>query len=150
MRTRPRSRFEDEYGCVGSEGLALIASGVPEYPEVVAWEKEYKEGCDRLSELEAEKTRKRHWGRWYLNQSKPPSLDTKDSRPGIGCYSDWCGDVYDIMLHSCRTERDREFWVEHMKEKNWMGAKGLAGLRRAFDDLMAAGILPANEVILRG
>lgn len=36
-----------------------------------------------------------------------------------------------------------------MAIKRYITRQDLIDLRRAFDDLMAAGILPANEVILR-
>ena len=63
MRERPRGRHEDE------NGVIIIDLGsvdkTPEYPEVIAWDKEFADECDKLSEIDATKTGKKHWGRWY-------------------------------------------------------------------------------------
>lgn len=146
MRECPRSRFEDEYGCIDGKGFALMHSGVPEYPEVIAWEKEYASECDRLATLEAVKTGKRHWGRWYLNAAKPISLDTRTSTPGIDGSPNSPkrrGYVYDIALDgvSVHYKKHSHSWIRHMEEKNWMGEQGLADLQRAFDTLIGEGAI---------
>jgi len=139
MRERPRSRFEDEYGIIGPEGFTLVISGVPEYPEVKAWAKEYADECDRLAELEAEKMGSRCWGRWYLNTSGGlVSLDTMVWHPEQGEHPAWRGGDYYIMLDRCKTEKECQNWVEHMREKNWLGEKGLTDLTRAFAELSQA------------
>ena len=123
MKARPRSRFENEDGSIN---LALVGE-VPEYPQAVAWDKEYEDECDRLAELEAIKTGRKHWGRWYLTKT---SLMTRTSRPKIGARGFSRGGYYDIGL-----DRLGEDWVGHMKEKNWMGEKGLRDLGRAISAL---------------
>lgn len=123
MRNRPKSRWENEDGSIN---LGLVGE-VPEYPEVVKWEKEYAEECDRLAEREAVKTGKRHWGRWYLCNA---GLVTRTSRPNVGHYGWSRGGIYDIALN--RLDED---WVRHMKEKRWMGEQGIKDLTRALEAL---------------
>ncbi len=129
MRERPRGRSEDEYGCV------MIGGGIalePEYPEVIAWDKEYADECDRLSEIEANKTHKRRWGRWYLKTSGGlVSLDTKVCHPEQGDHPAWQSGDYDIVLNRCKTEAERRIWLEQMRKKTWIGEKGLQDLERA-------------------
>ena len=78
----------------------------------------------------------RNWGRWWLDTSAP-SLNFAMS---------WY--TYEIVLSRCHTVNERRLWLDHMAEKRYINEQDLIDLRRAFDDLVAAGILP-NEVILR-
>ena len=80
----------------------------------------------------------RKWGRWWLDTTSPPSLNF---------LTPWY--TYEIVLSRCRTINERRLWLEHMAIKRYIDRQDLIALRRAFDDLVAAGILPANEVILR-
>ena len=80
----------------------------------------------------------RKWGRWWLDATSPPSLNI-----------DMLWYPYEIILSRCRTARERRLWLEHMAVKRYINRQDLLDLRRAFDDLVAAGILPANEVLLR-
>ena len=79
----------------------------------------------------------RRWGRWYLDTTKPASLNI--------AFKPWY--IYDIPLYRCQTERKRELWIEHMAEKRreLISKRDIADLRQAFADLVAAGILPAND-----
>jgi len=136
MRTRPRSRFENDDGIITPQACALIIQGVPEYSEVTKWRREYACECDRLSELEAIKTGNKHWGRWYLNTSGGlVSLDTRVCHPEQGDHPAWRRDDYYIELDRCKTEEERQIWVEHMREKSWIGEKGLHDLERALNEL---------------
>jgi hypothetical protein len=99
----------------------------PEHPEVVDWNKEYADECDRLAELEARKTGKRCWGCWYLTKA---SLVTAVIRPRIGGSGTIRGEIYDIDLN-----RLNENWVRHMEDKNWIGEKGIRDLAMAISAL---------------
>lgn len=128
MRSRPRSKFEDENGVIGAEGWALMDSGETEYPEVEAWDKEYADECDRLSKLEAQRTGKRHWGRWYLTKYAlvTPSIHPKNGKPEV-----YKCQPYDIGLDRLKHGR----WLAHMAEKNWIGEQGMKDLERALTEL---------------
>lgn len=80
----------------------------------------------------------RKWGGWCLDTTSLPSLNFP--MPGY---------TYEIVLSRCRTVNERSFWLEHMAKKRYINRQDLIDLRCAFDDLVGAGILPANEVILR-
>ena len=80
----------------------------------------------------------RKWGRWWLDTTSPPALNFP---------MPWY--TYEIVLSRCRTVNERRLWLEHMAIKRYINRQDLIDLRCAFDDLMAAGILPANEVILQ-
>lgn len=136
MRGRPRSRYEDEYGCIR---IGTDIKLEPEYPEVIAWDKEYADECDRLSEIAAKKTHKRRWGRWHLNTSYGlVSLDTRVWLPEIEDHPAWQGDDYYIVLNGCRTEKGCQEQIEHMTEKRWLGEKGIKDLGRALTELARA------------
>ncbi|HEX74864.1 MAG TPA: hypothetical protein G4N93_06975 [Dehalococcoidia bacterium] len=131
MDPRPRARGEDEYGVV-----LISYNMLPEYPEVIVWDKKYETECDRLSEKAARlKKGVRRWGRWYLNTMSPASLDTEVWSPSVGYEPERCIEIYDIVLCKCRTESQRRQWIDHMGEKCWVGTNGLDDLRRAFMDL---------------
>lgn len=89
--------------------------------------------CDSLAETEAVAKGKRHWGRWFLDDKEPISLNTAIIRPlrtGIHYNED-----YEIELSRCKTRAGREIWIRHMAEKRWIGKRGLLDLWRAFDGL---------------
>lgn len=134
MRDRPRSRWQNEDG---SLNLALVGK-VAEYPGVVAWDIEYANECDRLAELEAIKTGRKHWGRWYLTKT---SLITRTSRPKIGTRGFSRGGIYDIGL-----DRLNEDWEEHMTEKNWIGEKGHRDLGVALEALRLEAITTRSSL----
>jgi len=79
----------------------------------------------------------RKWGRWWLDTTSPPSLNFP-----LPWYP------YEIELSRCRTVNERRLWIEHMAEKRYINRQDLIDLRRAFDDLVATSLLPANEVSL--
>jgi len=129
MRARPKSNWVNEDGAIN-----LAKVGVePEFPEAIAWEKEYADKCDQLAEIEAIKTGKKHWGRWYLTRK---SLNTIIIRPKVGERGAYRGSTYEISL-----DRLNENWVEHMSRKNWLGEKGLKDLAIALE------VLGNNEVL---
>ncbi len=128
MRKRPRSKFEDENGALIPKAFTLIYEGIKDYPEVVAWEKEYTDKCDKQSELYARATGKKHWGRWYLTKT---DLVTTRIFPKVGKagYDKW--QSYPIDLEGLFYGR----YAKHMTEKNWIGDKGHADLRLALEEL---------------
>lgn len=136
MRGKPKGRYENEDGSIN---FALVGE-VPEYPEVVAWNKEYADECDKLAELEAKRTGKRHWGRWYLTKK---SLITRTSKLRVGQGGFIRGGYYDIDL-----DRLNENWVYHMSQKNWMGEKGLRDLAMAINALSERDIKEAPLPVL--
>ena len=77
------------------------------------------------------------WGKWYLDETLAPSLNF--ALP-------W--DTYKIALSKCRTISQRKLWLEHMEIKRYINKRDLVDLRRAFNDLVAAEVLP-NELTLR-
>lgn len=79
----------------------------------------------------------RKWGPWWLDASAP----------SLNFALPW--DTYKITLSRCQTVNERRLWIEQMAEKRYVTRRDLIDLRRAFDDLIAAGVLPANEVLLR-
>lgn len=115
MRARPESRVYGENG--------ELRWWLEPEPELIEWEKEYANECDRLAEAKAVRMRKKHWGRWYLTKS---SLKTVAIRPKVGEEGFYKGYIYDIGL-----DRLDEDWVKHMSGKNWMGEKGLEDLATA-------------------
>jgi hypothetical protein len=141
MRKRPKSRYENEDGALN---IALVGE-VPEYPEVRQWDNAYRAQCDQLSEIEAIKTGARRWGRWWLDRAGPGSLNTRASRPGIGGRPSWRGDTYDIGLSRLGPNGESDggnyTWIEHMAQKNWIGPKGIADLRRAIADMARSGLI---------
>lgn len=142
MRARPRSNW------VNGDGLVNFAKvgEVPEFPEVLAWDKEFTNECDRLAEVDAHKTGKTHWGRWRLTKQ---ALITRTIRPRID------GDkgkplyvgTYDIPLDDLDRGEGQQTWVEHMEEKNWLGEKGLRDLAVAIEALTMRRV---TEVIADG
>ena len=136
MRARPQSR------CYG--GNDEIRWWLDPEPELIAWEQDYANECDRLATLEAEKTGKRHCGRWYLNNN---TLETRISRPNLDCNGYTRGNIYEIALSGCHAERQRKNWLKHMEEKCWMGGQGLADLKRAFDELIKEGTIRTKVVV---
>lgn len=126
MKERPKSRWENEDGSIS---FSLMGK-VPEYPEVIAWDREFEVECDKLAELEAIKTCKKHWGRWWLTKT---SLNTRIHRPRVGARGFMKGGIYDITL-----DRLRKDWLEHMKQKNWIGKKGILDLETALYELRQA------------
>lgn len=125
MRERPKSNWLNEDGSLNFHRVGEV----PEFPEVIAWDKEFADGCDRLAEGIAVKTGKRHFGRWWLTRT---SLGTRIVRPSIDGQSPLMGGVYDIDL-----DRLNENWVRHMGEKNWLGERGLKDLELAITMLKA-------------
>lgn len=123
MRNRPKSRWENEDGSIN---FALVRD-IPENPEVTIWDKEFADGCDRLAEIEAVRTHKKHWGRWWLTKT---SLNTRINRPKEGIGGFMRGGIYDIAL-----DRLKKDWLEHMKQKNWIGQEGLRDLANALSEL---------------
>lgn len=120
MRARPKIRVYGENGAINWREK-------PE-PELIEWEKEFANECDKLAELEAKNTGKRHWGRWYLTRT---SLNTRMTRPRVeGGAASFRGGIYDIDL-----DRLDGHWIAHMGRKNWVGEKGIQDLARALDDL---------------
>ena len=72
------------------------------------------------------------WGRWYLDESYPLSLNIK--------FVSW--DEYWIDLRTCRSEQSRVLWVEHMAEKdNIISEQDIIDLGLAFVDLVEAKII---------
>lgn len=119
-RERPNTK-RDESGCVVLEWWRESTE------EEKDWNREYANECDRLSELEAVRTGKRHWGRWYLTKT---SLVTRTSRPKVGESGIIRGGIYDIGLN-----RLNENWLRHMSGKNWIGEKALQDLAEALSAL---------------
>lgn len=140
MRACPKSKFENENGSMN----IMAYDEATEYPEVLAWEKEYADECDRLATIIASK-HKHHWGRWYLDMSKPVSLITEPIRPRIGKRGNFRGDDYWIELKRVDTkfgERGSGYsWIKHMSGKNWIGEQGLKDMENAFNDLIKEGLI---------
>ena len=63
------------------------------------------------------------------------------SRPSVGESPAWKGEEYWFELSRCKTPESQKQWLEHMKEKNWVGEKGLADLAKAFKALDRLGII---------
>lgn len=122
MRPMPKSRFINDDGSVDWQSEA------PEYPDRVAWDKEFEAECDRLAESDAAETGKPHWGRWYLTQT---SLATKTVWPEIEGQREklYVGEYY---IELDRLDID---WVTHLGRKNWIGEKGLEDLAKAIESL---------------
>ena len=116
-----KSKFDNDDGSIVVS--RLLADRTPDYPAVIAWDKEYAKECDRLSTMHASRTGKKRWGRWFLTKK---ALVTCVPRPNVGKPGHRKGDTYDIGLG-----RIKERWVEHMREKNWMGEKGIKDLEEA-------------------
>jgi hypothetical protein len=130
LTARPQSKFTDKDGFVDLVTL-LNNPDAKDYPEVGEWDRQYAAECDHLAASLAAKHRC-HCGRWYLDQG---FLCTPVYRAPIGDIPGGCHEVYDFSLDRCRTEKSRQLWIEHMAEKNWMGEKGIADLKRAFNGL---------------
>lgn len=128
MRERPKSRWQNEDGSFNFQGIGVV----PEFPEVIAWDKDFANECDRLAELDAIKTGKRHFGRWYLTKT---ALVTKTIRPEIDGQNRLYVGVYEIGLDRARETPGGRGWVKHIGEKNWIGEKGLRDLADALDAL---------------
>lgn len=81
------------------------------------------------------KTPVRHrWGRWWLDMSPPASLNIKlTSRL-----------PYSIELSCCRTERARLEWLFRMAKQH-VTAMDISYLRRAFRDLVGAGVIKTSQ-----
>ena len=135
MRDRPKSRVYVEKG-----KYTEIKWWLELEPEVKAWEEEYADQCDHLSELSAIMTNCRHWGRWYLDNTEPLRLVTEDIRPGFGKHKPSGGGLYNIELSrigpSGEANRQSNYtWQKHMSQKGWIGKQGLADLERAIKEL---------------
>ena len=136
MIERPRSKFEDENGSMN----IMAYEESKEYPEVLAWWKEYAQECDRLSELQVAKLGKRHWGRWVLTKTRPWSLDCIQVRPGIGESSPREIQAYWIELSRIGSKGESNgqtnyTWQRHLGDKNWIGKQGLADFMRAIKEI---------------
>ena len=125
MRERPGTQ-KDEMGRICLDFLSAQTS------EQIRWWNDYADEADRLATLEVIKRGKKHWGRWYLDGG---CLCTMTSRPSVGESPAWAGEEYWFELSRCKTPEEQKQWLEHMKEKNWMGEKGLADLAKAFKAL---------------
>ncbi len=140
MKPCPKSKFEDANGCMNF----MSYDKESEYPEVLAWELEYRNICDQLATTSASK-HKRHWGRWYLDSRKPFSLNTDSLSPSIGTDDTLEGGTYDIELSRVDTsfgEKHNGYsWIKHMSEKNWIGHHGLKDLESAFTQLIKEGLI---------
>ena len=89
----------------------------------------FADECDRLSEIAAVKSGKRHWGRWVLNQQGGfDSLDTLDVIPTAHGSSErqtyWI-ELTAIDKGGIAKGCDGKTWMEHFAKKNWVGAKGI-------------------------
>ena len=121
MRERPNT-VRAENGCVIINWKKEITE------EERAWDTEYANEADRFAEIEAEKTGKKRWGRWYLYRN---ALVTRMCRPNEGRKGYTKGCIYDISLN-----RLSEDWVSHFRyTKNWVGSRGLLDLTTALVDL---------------
>jgi hypothetical protein len=89
--------------------------------------KGYADECDRLSTLEAQSNHT-SWGRWFLEDGYLCTWVCVPSQSAP--YK--CEYKYDFMIELCRTSEQKETWVLHMQDKNWMGEQGIKDLRRAF------------------
>jgi hypothetical protein len=125
VEKRPKSRFEDENGSLDWTKVETQ----PEYPEVVEWDRNYASISDGVSALAAEVMGARRWGRWFLDKD---GLRTRINTPKIGEDGFQARGSYCISL-----DRLEEDWGEHLKEKRWIGEKGLEDLRLAISELMA-------------
>ena len=79
----------------------------------------------------------RKWGKWWLDSVRPPSLNFPLPY-----------ETYWMALDRLRTVNQRRLFIEHMTEKRYISKRDLVDLRRAFNDLAAAGVL-SNEELLR-
>jgi hypothetical protein len=138
MRDRPRSRFDNADGSWNT-GLLMLGKK-EEFPEVVDWDNDYADECDKLSEEQAIKTGKQHWGRWVLNKSKHlTTLDCINVHPAIGNISQRITQAYRIELsrigRNGESDGDTYTWQEHLEEKNWLGKKGLVDFKKAVKEI---------------
>lgn len=70
-------------------------------------------------------TKKKRWGHWYLDETRPVSLniDTPWRYP------------YEIILARCDNSKSREIWIQHMADKRWISTADIENLKCAFNDL---------------
>ena len=89
-----------------------------------------------MTEKDIKNVQGRKWGQWQLDITSPPSLNFP-----LPWYP------YEIALFRCRTAWRRQLWLEHMAEKRYVNKQDLVDLQRAFNDLVAVGMLPADITI---
>ena len=133
MRKMPKTRMIEPNG--------LINWWKDPEPELIEWWEEYRQECDKCAAIEAAKTGKRHWGRWYLTKGKVPCLVTTIIHPNTGedGYKEYS--IYEIGLYRCETEAEREQWKRHMGFKDWVGEQGVSDLNVAFQQLIEEGMI---------
>ena len=71
-----------------------------------------------------------NWGRWYLDEN---ALDLK--------YDVTSNHTYEIPLETCRSEKRRAEWVEHIAEKSWATGEDIINLREALEWLLERRLL---------
>ena len=117
MRERPNTERT-------KEGARIINFWRERTPEEKHWDRDYADECDKFAKLEAEKTGKKRWGRWWLSRS---ALNTHICHPNIGSDGYFKQATYDIDL-----PRIAEDWLGHMIfTKDWVGERGLYDLAQA-------------------
>jgi hypothetical protein len=129
MDKRPRSKFEDKDGI---ENLDIELTSEKDFPQVIEWNKKYAVECDRLATIEAQNNHT-SWGRWYIDDgylSTWVCFPAIENNPVRKCY------VYDFDINRAKTLQKQDWWIEHMKEKRWMGEQGIKDLKRAFKYLL--------------
>ena len=117
------------------EMLALFGSRTVE-------EQAFADESDRLGEIAAEKTGKRHWGRWVLDSDMlvtfsfyPASKNEDDNHPDDELVDDYWIALRYIKKGGAAVGMD-ETWFEHLSGKNWIGLKGLTDFNKAIDELV--------------
>ena len=64
------------------------------------------------------------WGRWELSKTLPTSLDIDNGN-----------ELYDVVLSSCKSIKQRINWLLHLACKNWISERDLQLLALAFSEI---------------
>jgi hypothetical protein len=88
----------------------------------------YRETCDELSEKEVSMGIP-HFGRWYIEDGYICTWVIVPQVENVPIHKLF---IYDFAIEVCLTKERQEQWLEHMKEKNWIGEKGINDLKKLF------------------